>query len=81
MKPVLVQSSNITALGYAEGDLFVRFAKTGVYKYKAVPPEVVLAVTFADSVGGQLNALVKSKGYAFEKVASPFDDEVVEVAA
>lgn len=78
MKPVLVQSSNITALGYAEGDFFVRFGKTGVYKYKSVPADVVAAVTFADSVGAQLNALVKKKGYAYEKVeVSPFDDDKV----
>lgn len=81
MKPVIVSSTNISALGYKEGDLFVRFKASGVYKYKAVPSEVVNAVVFADSPGSALNSLVKNKGYAFEKVeTSPFeDDQVAEV--
>ncbi len=82
MKPVIVDSSNITALGYKEGDLFVRFKGTGTYRYKAVPLEVAARVVFAESPGSTLNELVKKPGFAFEKVEPGlFSDEKVEVAA
>ena len=77
MKPVKVESSNITALGYTGGDLYVRFKATGVYRYRNVPPQVVLAVVFAESPGGALNTLVKKEGYAYEQVPSPFADDKV----
>ena len=77
MKPVKVDSSNITALGYQNGDLYVRFKGSGVYKYKDVPAAVAAFVVFADSVGSALNTQVKKPGYAFEKLeVSPFDDDV-----
>ena len=81
MKPVIVDSTNITALAYQEGDLFVRFKATGTYRYKGVPLEVAAKVVFAESPGSTLNELVKKPGYAFEKVdAGTFSDEKVEVA-
>ena len=77
MKPVKVDSSNITALGYQNGDLYIRFKKSGVYKYKAVPVPVAASVVFADSVGVAFDLRVKKAGYAFEKLeVSPFDDDV-----
>lgn len=83
MKPVIVDSSTITALAYKEGDFFVRFKGSGTYMYKGVPVEVAAQVTFADSPGSALHKLVKSAGYAVVKLEKGvFDDEKeAEVAA
>ena len=77
MKPVIVDSTNITALAYQESDLFVRFKATGTYRYKGVPVDVAANVVFADSPGSALNQLVKPHYQYVKEVHSPFDDEQV----
>lgn len=77
MTPVITNSSTIDALGYNGGDLFVRFKANGVYRYKGVPPEIVTAVTYADSVGKALNQFVKPRYEYVKEETSPFDDDKV----
>lgn len=77
MKPVKVESSNITALGYHKGDFFVRFKVSGTYRYKGVPIDVAANVVFADSPGSALNQLVKPHYQYVKEAHSPFDDEQV----
>jgi hypothetical protein len=61
MKPVT--SSNIAAVGYAEGsgELIVQYKGGGTYRYFDVPAEVHAGLAEAKSIGGYINENVKGK--------------------
>lgn len=53
-------SSNITAFGWEDGDLYIQFKKSGtVYSYSDVPRQTHLDMIAADSVGSFFHAHVK----------------------
>jgi len=62
-----VESSNIYAIGYDGKDLYVRFMRSGMYKYNDVPKDVVTDLMDADSKGKFFNMNIKGS-FEFEKV-------------
>lgn len=62
-----VESSNIYSIGYDGKDLYVRFMRSGMYKYLSVPQDVVSDLMDADSKGKFLNMNIKNN-FEFEKV-------------
>lgn len=61
-------SSNVEAVGYADGTLAVRFKSGTAYRYRGVPPELFEALMQAESKGKFIAARVVRGGFAFEKV-------------
>ncbi|MCH7799045.1 MAG: KTSC domain-containing protein [Planctomycetes bacterium] len=61
-----MESSNIAAMKYENGDLLVRFNNGGVYKYMNVPGDVVVEFKMSESAGKFLNSTIKK--YDCEKV-------------
>lgn len=61
MEMIKVESSNINAIGYEAGMLFVRFNNGLVYAYSNVPQEVYDGLTAAESKGRYINESVKGK--------------------
>ena len=57
MKRVALQSSSLRSLGYdpEQQILEVEFSSGALYRYEAVPPEVVQALLEADSLGRHFN--------------------------
>lgn len=53
-----VASSNIKAIGYEEGDLFVEY-NSGTYVYKSVPKNLYDELMEADSKGSFMNMYIK----------------------
>lgn len=73
--PVFVSSSNIDAIGYCLGTLYIRFHHGGSYAYDKVPFEVFNGMKDAESAGKYFHANVKSK-FEFRKLESdPFVKE------
>jgi hypothetical protein len=64
-----VKSSMIKELGYADGDLKVRFNDGRIYEFKRVPKAVYARIMKSGSVGSSFNRNVKDK-YEYEKVGS-----------
>ena len=55
-----VVSSNIDAIGYKDGDLYIRFKKNGlVYAYRKVSFASFFSLLKSDSVGKFFNRFVK----------------------
>ena len=67
MYKVNVESSNISRIGYENGELFVEFKGGSTYKYINVPQEVFINMINADSKGRYLTENVKSR-YDFIKL-------------
>lgn len=61
MRPHYVVSSNINALGYSRGKLFIRFSSGVSYNYDKVPFPVFRALEQSDSVGSAFHRLVRGK--------------------
>jgi hypothetical protein len=73
-----VKSSNVAAVGYADGELVVRFNGGGVYRYRGVPPAVAAGLREAESKGSFLaRHIARNKTYPVEKLppeqAAEFD--------
>jgi len=73
MKPVqqvtdlqAVQSSNIDAIAYENGSLFVQY-KSGLYRYDKVPVDVYEEMKKSESKGKFMNSAIKGT-YGYEKV-------------
>lgn len=67
MQPTFVVSSNIDAVGYRLGEMFVRF-KSGVsYAYSGVNYSVFDAMVKAESVGQFFHRFVRSR-YEYKKL-------------
>lgn len=62
-----VESSNISAVGWQNNQLFVRFHNGGEYKYANVPNSVFQAMMSAESKGHYLAVSIKNK-YPFAKI-------------
>lgn len=72
MRPLYVVSSNINALGYRRGKLFIRFNSGVSYSYDKVPFPVFRALEQSDSVGSAFHRLVRGK-YPYTRLDSdPF---------
>lgn len=61
MKPTFVVSSNIDALGYELGKLYIRFKSGITYAYDSVPYSVFDALEKAESVGKFFHRFVRDK--------------------
>ena len=70
MKRVALQSSSLRSLGYDSEQqiLEVEFSSGALYRYEAVPPEVVQALLEADSLGRQFNQVFKSQHYRYRRI-------------
>ena len=70
MRRMKVDSSAVRSVGYDEErrTLEVEFENGGVYRYADVPPEEVVALLEADSIGRYMNKHIKSH-YSAERVS------------
>lgn len=75
MQANFVVSSNLDALGYKLGALYVRFKNGGCYKYVGVPFPVFEALLNAESVGQYLNKHVKGVYDYVKLAADPFGSQ------
>ena len=55
-----VSSSNLAAVGYADGTLFIRFHSGGLYAYSNVPEHIYQALMSAPSHGKFFHAYIKN---------------------
>lgn len=60
MKLIEVQSSNIKAIGYESGCLFVEYP-SGTYEYQGVPEKVYTDLMAAESKGSFMNQYIKGQ--------------------
>lgn len=56
-----MKSSSISQIGYADGQLYVRFAKGKLYRYAGVSSEQFAALRTAESVGKHLQTHILAK--------------------
>lgn len=70
MKRVALQSSSLRSLGYypEQQILEVEFSSGALYRYEAVPPEVVQALLEADSLGRHFNQVFKPQHYRYRRI-------------
>lgn len=70
MKRVAVESEAVRALGYdpQRRELDVEFHDQRVYRYRQVPPEAVLALLEAESLGRHFAQVFKPAGYAYRRI-------------
>lgn len=70
MEMVPVKSSNVKAVGYADGDLTVEFVSGGRYVYHGVPAGVHAALMAAESKGAFVLREI-SRAYRFDRIRVP----------
>ena len=63
-----VESSNVQAVGWNDGILFVQFKNDSIYQYDNVPEDEFQGLVNAESVGRYLNTNIKGN-YNYTKVA------------
>ena len=70
MRRMKVDSSAVRSVGYdvEQRALEVEFENGGVYRYADVPPEEVVALLEADSIGRYMNTHIKAR-YPAERVS------------
>lgn len=70
MKRVALQSSSLRSLGYdpEQQILEVEFSSGALYRYEAVPPEVVQTLLEADSLGRHFNQVFKPQHYRYRRI-------------
>ncbi len=70
MKRAALQSSSLRSLGYdpEQQILEVEFSSGALYRYEAVPPEVVQALLEADSLGRHFNQVFKPQHYRYRRI-------------
>ncbi|KOR10243.1 hypothetical protein ABW53_05905 [Stutzerimonas stutzeri] len=70
MKRVALQSSSLRSLGYdpEQQILELEFSSGALYRYEAVPPEVVQALLEADSLGRHFNQIFKPQHYRYRRI-------------
>lgn len=54
-----VESSNIAAVAYSKGDVYIKFNKGAIYKYEAVPQKIFDALLNSHSKGVYFSANIK----------------------
>lgn len=75
---VKVDSSNIKAVGYQNGDLYVEYGN-GIYKYVGVPKNLFEGLVGANSKGKYMNEEIKGKfAHTKENVELNVVDKVVD---
>lgn len=62
-----VSSSNLAAVGYENGVLYIRFHSGGLYAYSHVPEQVYLDLMHASSLGSYFHTHIKDI-YPYHKV-------------
>ncbi|MDH0726442.1 KTSC domain-containing protein [Stutzerimonas stutzeri] len=70
MKRVALQSSSLRSLSYdpEQQILELEFSSGALYRYEAVPPEVVQALLEADSLGRHFNQVFKPQHYRYRRI-------------
>ncbi|RRW50422.1 KTSC domain-containing protein [Stutzerimonas stutzeri] len=70
MKRVALQSSSLRSLSYdpEQQILELEFSSGALYRYEAVPPEVVQALLEADSLGRHFNQIFKPQHYRYRRI-------------
>lgn len=72
LAPTFISSSNIDAVGYQRGDLFIRFKSGGSYKYDSVPFDYFDAMQKVESAGKFFHQFIKSKFIYHKLPIDPF---------
>lgn len=72
--PTYVPSSNLDAIGYRLGKLYVRFKSGASYVYDKVPYDIFDALEKAESVGQAFHRLVKGKYHYDRMKFDPFKE-------
>ncbi len=67
---VRVESESLRSVGYDPDSrlLEVQFQGDGLYRYEDVPPEVVLELLQAESMGTYFNQVFKPMGYRYRRL-------------
>lgn len=73
IKMYVVESSNVQAIGYDKGSIYVMFKNDSIYKYQDVPTEIFNGLLEAESVGKYLNKEIK-KTYECSRI---WDDDPI----
>lgn len=70
MEMKVVESSNITAIGWEDEVLEISFNKGGLYRYVGVPEEIFKAFMSAPSKGKFFHGRIRPKqyDYKYEKI-------------
>lgn len=63
-----VESSNLAAVRYRGTNLDIQFKNTTVYRYSKVPPEVLIELLNAESIGSAFHRLIRSGPFEYEKL-------------
>lgn len=79
MKLTEVVSSNVKAIGYDSGTLYVMFNGGSVYAYKDVPPVIYESVMKADSKGRFVSQNIV-KYFKYEKLPNCFEFEIEPIS-
>lgn len=66
MQMIPVSSSNLSAIGYEDGTLYIRFNSGAKYWYRNVPESVYINLMNASSKGKYFDSHIKNV-YPFEK--------------
>lgn len=71
MEMVVVESSNLEAVGYDSdaNELYVEFKNGSTYKYLDVPFENFQGLMDAESHGSYLNSVIKKGGFEYVKLS------------
>ena len=78
--PTYILSSNLDAIGYKKGRLYIRFQSGQVYQYSGVPFTVFNALKDAESAGQYFHKNVRTT-FPYEKLSSdPFSDAIKKAA-
>lgn len=64
----LVNSSNIYAVGYDDGEMYVEFLDGSVYRYDDVPLDIWKGMLLVNSKGSYLHWRIKINDYDYEDV-------------
>ncbi|TLX59082.1 KTSC domain-containing protein [Stutzerimonas nosocomialis] len=67
---VRVESESLRSVGYDPDSriLEVEFQGDGLYRYEDVPPEVVLELLEAESMGTYFNQVFKARGHRYRRL-------------
>jgi hypothetical protein len=70
MQRVRLDSESLRSVGYdpETQQLEVEFVSDGVYRYEAVPPQVVLELLQSESQGAWFNQVFKPMGFAYSRL-------------
>lgn len=67
MQMISVDSSNLSSVGYENGNLYIRFHHGGLYCYHNVPEDIYRGLLSANSKGKYHAAYIKNS-YSFSRI-------------